>query len=187
MEKVKEGEKDRGSVWECKVEEQARRAREKKVSETRTYWAQRTSPLASSAPGVLDGLSVQGGLPVPTLPLFRRGASTGSLDRVESVLVLRFGPRGSGALESEVMDSGRVDAGGEEVTVERYEDVRGTSGGRLASGEAVMGEVKGDSMMVDWARLVEKEKSEGRCEMGGVGRDEGVVWGEVVELGGYEC
>ena len=53
------------------------------------------------------------------------------------------------------MDSGRVDVGGDEVTAELYEDVRGTSGGRLASGESVMGEVNGDSMMVDWARLVD--------------------------------
>lgn len=112
---------------------------------------------------------------------------TGSLDPVESTLVRRaFGPRGRGAFEIELTDRGR-----EEVEVTEVE--RGTGGGTLESGLAVVGEVKGDSMMVEGVRFVESMKREGRYEMGGVGREEGVSCGEVEvvevvdEPGGYEC
>ena len=92
-------------------------------------------------------------------------------------------------MEMDRIDNGRVEGGGEEaaVAVDVWEDERGTSGGRLDSGPALTGEVKGDSTIVDGRRLVLKENSEGRCEIGGVGREEGVDWGEAVRLGGYEC
>ena len=73
--------------------------------------------------------------------------------------------------EEEELDVG---GGGSPLRTEEEEGWSKGTGGVLAFGSPWMGEVKGDSMMVEGVRLVEKRKREGRWDGEGVGRLVGV-------------
>jgi len=74
-------------------------------------------------------------------------------------------------LEVEEEDFGR---GGRPLSTEEEEGSSKGRDGVLELGSPWAGEVKGDSMMVEGVRLVEKTKREGRWDGEGVGRFVGV-------------